>query len=206
MGGAWLGSALFFPLILVFLCCWIASKVLGPEYEHMKVAIGIVSAQAIMHVLGGLYFGPEVLLSVLPDVVVLGGGVAWLIARPGVWPVALLLAFEAFAMAFDHRRHRPDRLRGRDPEGRDQLLLIRAAAIIFLYRSVASPARQAGSGTRDCRASQLSQNAGAACSRLGPILNAEQRRASPVLSSMSTARPDSVAASSSPPTCCSRRR
>ena len=31
MGGAWLSGALFFPLVLIVLCCWIASKVLGPK-------------------------------------------------------------------------------------------------------------------------------------------------------------------------------
>jgi hypothetical protein len=133
MGGAWLGPALFFPLIVVFLCCWIASKVLGPEYEHMKVAIGIVSAQAIMHVLGGLYFGPDVLLSVMPDVVILGGGVAWLIARPGVWPVALLLAFEAFAMVSTIVGIAQIGFEAEILKGGISSLLIRAAAIAFLY-------------------------------------------------------------------------
>jgi len=133
MGGAWLGPALFFPLILVFLCCWIASKVLGPEYEHLKVAIGIVSAQAIMHVLGGLYFGPEVFLSVLPDVVILGGGVAWLIARPGVWPVLLLLAFQAFAMLSTLVGIAQIGFEAEILKGGISSMLIRAAAIIFLF-------------------------------------------------------------------------
>lgn len=132
-GGQWLGAALFFPLIVVFLCCWIAGKVLGPEHDHLKIAIGITGAQTIMHILGGWYFGAEVLLSLLPDILILGLGTAWLVARPGVWPVLLLLGFEVFALG--------STLVGLSQIGFDagilkgaiSSILVRAAAIIFLF-------------------------------------------------------------------------
>lgn len=132
-GGAWLGSALFFPLVLVFGCCWIAHKVLGPELDDLKIAIGITSAQAIIHLLGGLYFGGEALVSVLPDVIILGAGTAWLIARPGVWPIMLLLAFEGFAVAMNLLVLLQSGFDAMVVKGLISTVLIRLAAILFLW-------------------------------------------------------------------------
>ncbi len=138
MGGEWLGGALFFPLVLVFLCCWIAGKLLGPELGDLKIAIGITSAQALLHLFGGLYFGGAVLLSVMPDIVILGAGTAWLIARPGVWPIVALLAFEGFAVLMNLYTLIGGGFEMMIVKGLIGTVLIRLAAIVFLYSGLKS--------------------------------------------------------------------
>jgi hypothetical protein len=130
--GAWLSSSLFIPLILVFLCCWIASRVLGPELDDLKIAIGITSAQAILHLLGGLYFGGEALISLMPDILILGLGTAWLIARPGFWPIVVLLAFEGFAIAMNLLTLIQTGFETMVVKALLSTILIRLAAILFL--------------------------------------------------------------------------
>src|ERR1700674_1819371 len=95
-GGEYLGISLFFPLIVVFLCCWVARKVLSSDLQDLSIAIGTLSAQVLLHVLGGLYFG--VLTSVLLDIVLLSIGLAWLIIWPSVWPIIGLTGFEILAL------------------------------------------------------------------------------------------------------------
>jgi hypothetical protein len=149
MGGEWLSSALFFPLVLVFVCCWIARKALGAEYDDLKIAIGITSAQAIIHLLGGLYFGGGVLLSVLPDIVILGGATAWLVARPGVWPIAVLLAFEGFAILMNLLALVGGGFDMAIVKGLISTILIRVAAILFLYSGLKSQRAKMGEAAKD---------------------------------------------------------
>ncbi len=155
MGGEWLGSALFFPLVLVFLCCWIAGKLLGPEFGDLKIAIGITSAQALLHLFGGLYFGGAVLLSVMPDIIILGAGTAWLIARPGVWPIVALLAFEGFAIAMNLLTLMQGGFEMVIVKGLIGTILIRLAAILFLYSALKSRRAKAPEAVKRQRAGEL---------------------------------------------------
>jgi hypothetical protein len=133
MGGEWLGSALFIPLVLLFLCCWIAGKLLGPEYADLKIAIGITSAQAILLMFAVAYFGTPVLLPLLPDILILVACTAWLIARPGLWPIGVLLAFEVFALGMNALTLVQGGFDVVVVKGLISTILIRLGAIIFLY-------------------------------------------------------------------------
>jgi hypothetical protein len=136
-GGEYLGISLFFPLVVVFLCCWVARKVLSPDLQDLSIAIGIVSAQVLLHVLGGLYFG--VLTSVLLDIVVLSIGLAWLIIRPSVWPIIGLTGFEILALGTNLVVLTQVTDTVGAVKGLLSFMLIRLAAIIFLivgYRSL----------------------------------------------------------------------
>src|SRR5262245_56256165 len=64
MGGEWLGAMLFFPLVLIFLCCWAAKRLLPPALEDVRIAIGIVGAQALWFLVVGLYLGGDALAQV----------------------------------------------------------------------------------------------------------------------------------------------
>jgi hypothetical protein len=149
MGGEWLGGSLFFPLLLVFLSCWIAGKLLRPELNDLKIAIGITSAQAVLHLLGGLYLGGAALMSVLPDIVILGAGTAWLIARPGFWPIVLLLAFEGFAILMNLLLLVQSGFETVIVKGLISTILIRVAAILFLYSGLKSRRARALEGAKD---------------------------------------------------------
>jgi hypothetical protein len=133
MGGEWLGTAMFIPLVLVFLCCWIAGKLIPQTPDALRIAIGITSAQAIYHLLGGLLGGGAAMVAVAPDVLILGGGTAWLIARPGFWPIALLIGFEAIALAMNVFMVFEVGFEVLLVKGLISMLLIRVAAIIMLY-------------------------------------------------------------------------
>jgi hypothetical protein len=133
MGGAWLGSALFLPIVIIALCCWIATKVLGPEYDHLKIAIGITSAQTIMLVLAGLLAGGGALAILLPAILVLGLGTAWLVARPGMWPVVLLLGFEVLTLGLSFVELAQYEFSAGAMKGAISGVLLKVAAIIFLY-------------------------------------------------------------------------
>jgi hypothetical protein len=133
MGGEWLGASIFIPLVLVVLCCWIASKLIPQMPSSLRIGAGITSAQAIYHLLGGLLLGGGALLGVLPDVVILGAGTAWLIVRPGFWPIAVLIGFEAFAIAMNILTAFQYGFELSVLKGMISMLLIRIAAIIFLY-------------------------------------------------------------------------
>lgn len=149
MGGEWLGGALFFPLVLVVLCCWIAGKLLKPELADLKIAVGITSAQAIIHLLGGLYLGGGALMSVMPDIVILGAGTAWLIVRPGFWPIVLLLAFEGFAILMNLIVLIEGGFEMAIVKGLISTILIRLAAILFLYSALKSRRAKAPEGAKD---------------------------------------------------------
>jgi hypothetical protein len=149
MGGEWLGGALFFPLVLVFLCCWIAGKLLKPELADLRIAVGITSAQAIIHLLGGLYLGGGALMSVLPDIVILGAGTAWLVARPGFWPIVLLLAFEGFAIVMNVIVLIESGFEMVIVKGLISTILIRLAAILFLYAALKSRRAKAPEAAKD---------------------------------------------------------
>jgi hypothetical protein len=133
MGGEWLGPAMFIPLVLVFLCCWIAAKLIPQTPDSLRIAIGITGAQAIYHLLGGLLGGGQAILAVAPDVLILGGGTAWLLARPGFWPIVLLIGFEAIALAMNVFMVFEVGFEVLLVKGLISMVLIRMAAIILLY-------------------------------------------------------------------------
>jgi hypothetical protein len=130
MGGKYLGISLLFPLIVVFGCCWGARKILPAKTQDLSVAIGIVSGQVVLHLIGGLYFG--VLQRVLLDIVILGAGVTWLIVRPSVWPIIGLTAFEIFALGSNILALTQVTDVAAAFKGLISFMLIRLAAIIFL--------------------------------------------------------------------------
>jgi hypothetical protein len=132
MGGEWLGTAMFIPLVLVFLCCWIAGKLIPQTPDAQRIAIGITSAQAILHLFAAFYFGGGAFIALLPDILILTGGTAWLVLRPGVWPIVLLLAFEAFALLMNVVALVQGGFEVMVVKGLISTILIRVAAIIFL--------------------------------------------------------------------------
>jgi hypothetical protein len=96
MSGEYLGISLFVPLLVVFGCCWLARKLLPENLKVLSIGIGIVSAQVVLHIFAGLYFG--VLPRLLIDIAILTAGLTWLIMRPSIWPICALIAFEVYAV------------------------------------------------------------------------------------------------------------
>ncbi len=137
MGGAWLSGGLFFPLVLIFLCCWIAKRLLPPALEDVRIAIGIVAGQASWFLIAALLAGGEVLAQVLPDVVILTAGLAWLITRPGVWPIIFLMAFEGLVLLLNLFMLTQVGVE-EGLKGIISAVLIRVAALIFLYSGLQS--------------------------------------------------------------------
>ena len=149
MSGEWLGSALFIPLVLVFLCCWGAGKLLGPAYEDLKLAIGVTSAQTILHLFAALYLGGGYFMALLPDILILGGGTAWLILRPGIWPIVLLLAFESFALFMNALALFQGGFEMAIVKGLISTVLVRVAAILFLVNAFKSRRSKAAEAAKD---------------------------------------------------------
>ena len=149
MGGEWLGPAMFIPLVLVFLCCWIAGKLIPQTPDALRIAIGITSAQAIYHLLGGLLGGGAAMVAVAPDVLILGAGTAWLIARPGFWPITLLIGFEAIALAMNVFMVFDVGFEVLLVKGLISMVLIRVAAIVMLYYGWKAIQPRAASVTKD---------------------------------------------------------
>lgn len=144
MGGAWLGGALFFPLVIVFLCYWAAKRLLPPGLEDLRLAIAIVSGQALSFLMAGLFLGA--VGHVLLDVIILVAGLAWLIARPGIWPIAFLIGVEGFALLINlFMLTQVDFEAGL--KGILSSLFIRVAAIFFLYTGLSSRRAAAQSST-----------------------------------------------------------
>jgi hypothetical protein len=149
MSGEWLGSALFIPLVLVFLCCWGAGKLLGPAYDDLKLAIGVTSAQTILHLFAALYLGGGYFMALLPDILILGGGTAWLVLRPGIWPIVLLLAFESFALLMNALTLFQGGFEIAMVKGLISTVLVRAAAIMFLVAAFKSRRGKAAEPAKD---------------------------------------------------------
>jgi hypothetical protein len=131
MGGAWLGPALLLPLVIIGACCWIASKALGPDHDHLKIAIGITSAQIIMLIIAGVVAG--VLGILLPSILILGLGTAWLVARPGTWPIVVLLGFEVLTFVLAFGQLAQYGFPAEALKGAISAMLVQVAAVIFLY-------------------------------------------------------------------------
>ncbi len=73
------------------------------------------------------------MMAVAPDVLILGGGTAWLVKRPGFWPIALLIGFEAIALAMNIIMAFEVGFEVLVVKGLISMVLIRVAAIVMLY-------------------------------------------------------------------------
>jgi hypothetical protein len=95
--GSYSGINLLVPLGITGAAWWSGKKVLRPEKLPFLPAISVQTGHLLWLSLGALYLG-TLNLNLL-DVVVLVIGLAWLIAKPGLWPIIFLTVFQVLALA-----------------------------------------------------------------------------------------------------------
>jgi hypothetical protein len=92
------GVSYAIALAVVAASCWATGRLLKPENRFLALAAGIPAGQAILLLVSIAAFGRDAIAQVGFDLAVLGACLAWLLLRPGAWPLAALLAYEAFAL------------------------------------------------------------------------------------------------------------
>jgi hypothetical protein len=88
------GTALLVPVAIVLAMVWIVGRVLSDAMRPMKTALSVLAAQVAWMILGMVIAGRIGLKAV--DVVVVLGGIAWMMITPTRWaPVLMLLIYQA---------------------------------------------------------------------------------------------------------------
>ncbi len=93
-----LGVSYLIALAVLSASCWAMRRLLKPEDRFLALAAGIPAGQAMLLLFSIAAFGRDAAPQVGFDIAVLAAGLAWLMLRPGAAPLALLLAYEAFAL------------------------------------------------------------------------------------------------------------
>jgi hypothetical protein len=95
--GMYSGINLLIPLGGAFLCGWIAYKLAMEEVKPMVPAIAVQGGQGLWMLFGFVVL--HVLNQNMIDIAILALGLSWLLLRPGVAPVILLVAYQILASA-----------------------------------------------------------------------------------------------------------
>jgi hypothetical protein len=92
------GVSYLIALAVLFASCLAMRKILRPEDRFLALAAGVPAGQALLLLVSIAAFGADAAPQVGLDIAALAAGLAWLLLRPGAAPLALLLAYEAFAL------------------------------------------------------------------------------------------------------------
>jgi hypothetical protein len=133
MFGEWLGMKLLLPLVVIAGCCWLMTKLLRPEYKFLNLALGVPAGHFVILLAALMLMGRAAFSTVGFDLAVLAGGIGWFFARPGVWQLLLLIAYEILGLAMLFYALA---IAGFDPDALQNVvswILIRAFSLVFLY-------------------------------------------------------------------------
>ena len=93
--GSYLGFDLLVPLAAAAGAFWLANKFLPPEFKRLLAGFSIQAGHLAWFLLGYMMAG-RIDANTL-DLILLGGGLAWLALKPGIKPVVALTAIQALA-------------------------------------------------------------------------------------------------------------
>jgi serine/threonine protein kinase len=93
--GSYLGFDLLVPLAGAAGAFWLANKFLPPEFKPLLAGFSIQAGHLTWFLLGYMMAG-RIDANTL-DLILLGGGLAWLAMKPGIKPVVTLTVFQALA-------------------------------------------------------------------------------------------------------------
>jgi hypothetical protein len=118
------------PLIGSLLIGWVAYKKLRQALQPMVPAIAVLGGQLAWYCLGALYLGNW--LVVIPDIAILSAGIYWLIARPGVGPIILLIGYQALGLIANLMMLASSDIESDAPKALVTHVLLRLLAIVLL--------------------------------------------------------------------------
>jgi|GEM_PF-5662500 len=99
--GEWLGLSLFLPIVILFLTCWAASKLLSPDLKFLNLALGVPAGQAAILILSVMILGSRAIAAVWFDVAVILAALIWFASRPSAGPIMMLLVYEIGVLAIN---------------------------------------------------------------------------------------------------------
>jgi hypothetical protein len=105
LGGAALGTYagihLLIPLAAAGAAMWIMRKLFSARPTHVLAAASVQAGHVAWFGFAAMVGGREILHVVWLDIALMTAGVAWLVVRPGIWPIALLGAWQIFGIALN---------------------------------------------------------------------------------------------------------
>lgn len=99
--GRYSGVSLIIPLAAAALAWALASRIVTGNARHFLAAISVQVGHVVWFAIGILAAGAAGLAQVGFDILIMAAGLAWLIIRPGRWPVIFLSFWQALSLLFN---------------------------------------------------------------------------------------------------------
>lgn len=94
--GRYVGLNILIPLVVAFLVGWVMGFVVTPIERPIVPAVAVQVGHLAWMLFGALLV--RAFDAVLIDAVILGVGVVWLVIRPGLFPVLVLVLYQLFGL------------------------------------------------------------------------------------------------------------